>query len=184
MKMPTTTLAKIRAHAPCESGWRKLVTALGGVHKYGEHTPITLMRILDSNGLDDALWALRACDGSEQFERELVCDFAERVLPIFEAERPGDRRVRDCIETARRFARGQAGDEELAAARDAAWAAGDAARAAGDAAGDAAGAAAWVAAWVAAEAAAWVADGDAARAAERAEQERILRVRLMQMEDR
>ncbi len=75
---------------------------------------------------------------------------------------PKDARPQECIAVARRYANGEASNEERDAAWAAAWAAGDAA--AGDAAaGDAAGAAAW-----AAGAAAWAA-GDAEAAAGAAE---------------
>jgi hypothetical protein len=90
--------------------------------------------------------------------RLFACDCAERVLPLFEKDHPNDNRPRAAIETARRFANGQATWEELDAARAAvaaAWAAWDAARAA-------AWAAAWDAAWDAAKAAAWDAAGAAA----------------------
>ena len=115
--------------------------------------------------------------GPVDVSRELrlfAADCAERVLPIFERERPGDLRPREAIETARRDVTGDATDEELDAAWDAAWAAGAAAgaaaraaawAAAGAAAWDAAGAAVWAArdaAWDAAWAAAWAAARDAA----------------------
>ena len=87
---------------------------------------------------------------TEQEQRLIAADFAERVLPLFEAEYPDDDRPRKAIEAARAFVRGEITKEQLdaawAAARAAAWAAAWAA--AGDAA--AAGAAAWNAAWAAA----------------------------------
>lgn len=58
--MLTTTLTRIRQHSPCAGGWRKLVRHLGP--DWGEDKPIALTTILDSNGLGDAIWALRACD--------------------------------------------------------------------------------------------------------------------------
>jgi hypothetical protein len=125
-----------------------LAKALGGIKAYGRDTPITLLQILNINGLDDALWALRACDDAETFSRLLVCDYAEHVLHIFEAEYPDDYRPRMVIEVSRRYARGEATDAELSAA----WnAVGAAARAA------------WYAAGAAAWAAAWAAVGDAER---------------------
>jgi hypothetical protein len=109
---------------------------------------------------------------NDRTARLFAADCAERVLPLFEVEHPNDPRPRAAIETARRFATGNATKDELAAAgaaaaawdaaRDAAWAAADAARAA---ARDAARAAAWTAAWDVAWAAAWDAAGAAARAA-------------------
>lgn len=72
---------------------------------------------------------------NERTARLFACDCAERVLPLFERECPGDTRPRAAIETARGFALGQATAKELdaawAAARAAAW---DAARAAARAA--------------------------------------------------
>ena len=97
--------------------------------------------------------------------RLFACDCAERVLPVFERQHPADGHPRMAVDTARRFAEGQATREELAAAGAAAW---DAAR---DAAGAAAGAAAWAAAGAAAgaaaRAAAWDAAWDAARSAQK-----------------
>ena len=95
---------------------------------------------------------------NERTARLFAADCAEDVLYLFENERPNDQRPRQAIETARRYANGDATQEELRAA----WAA------AGDAARDAAWAAAWAAAWDAAWAAAWAAAGDAAWAAARA----------------
>ena len=168
-----TTLNAIKKHSPCESGWKKLLASLGKTK--ADDAPLELTHILQSNGLDDALWCLRALP--EQYHKQIrlyACDVAEHVLPIFEKLFPEDKRVRSCIEAARGFANGTvseeqlyaaraaAGDSALAAAGDSAWdAAWDSAlAAAGDAAGDAAEDAAWAAAW-AARAAAWDAAGDA-----------------------
>jgi len=93
---------------------------------------------------------------TERAARLFACDCAEVVLPIYERKYPKESAPRLAVETARRFANGEASAGELYAAwdaaRDAAWgAAGAAARAA---AGDAARAAAWDAAG----GAAWVAE--------------------------
>jgi hypothetical protein len=115
---------------------------------------------------------------NERTARLFAVDCAEWVLPIFERAYPNDTRPRDCIGVARRYAIGDATEDELDAARaaagaaaraaawDAAWAAArDAARAAARAAAEAAArAAARDAAWEAA----WAAARDAARAAARA----------------
>ena len=125
-----TTFAEIKKHDPCTDGYKKLAENLGGITKYGRDTPITLMQILDSNGVEDAIWSLR-CGMDEKFARLFACDCAEHVLYLFEAKYPNDDRPRKAIEVARRFADGGATTEELAAARAAAWeAAWDAARAA------------------------------------------------------
>lgn len=166
-----TTFRKLHEAGACTGRYRFLAKALGGVKQYGKNTPITLLQILDINGLDDALWALRACDDAEKFSRLLACDYAEHVLHILEAKYPDDYRPRKAIEVARRYARGEATEEELAAARAAAW----------DAAWDAADAA-WAAAWAAARAAAWdaawAAVWDTARGAEREWQAQRLRLML------
>ena len=93
---------------------------------------------------------------NERTARLFAAECAEHVLPLFEAQHPGDDRPRRAIEVARLFADGKATDQ----ARAAVWAA---ARAA---AGAAAGAAARAAAWAAARAAARDAARDAAGAAE------------------
>ena len=79
---------------------------------------------------------------TERAAREFACDCAERALKREEERgRTVDPRSWAAIDVARRHARGEATDDELAAAWDAAWAAHR------DAARDAARAAAWDAAW-------------------------------------
>ena len=158
-----TTLNKIRAHSPCASGWSKLLGNLGKTKADDE--PLAITTILESNGLDDALWCLRAVDGHQREMRLYAVDCARSVQHLM-----NDPRSVAALDVAERHADGLATDAELAAAWAAAWAAaGDAAwDAAGDAAWDAAGAAAWAAAWAAAGdaagaaawAAAWAAAGD------------------------
>jgi hypothetical protein len=120
---------------------------------------------------------------NDRTARLFACDCAERVLPLFELAHPDDSRPRVAIETARRFANGEATSDELAAAGAAAEPAGAASWAAAGAAscatGDAvraaavsAGAASWAAARAARDAA--VSARDAARAAERQWQARRL----------
>ena len=145
--MPTTRFRLLHDAGACKERYRFLAKALGGIKAYGRDTPITLLQILDINGFDDALWALRACDDAETFSRLLACDYAEHVLPIFETQYPDDDRPRKAIAVSRRHAHGEATDAELSAA-------------------GAAGAAAWHAAW-AAGAAAWYAAEAAAEAAAR-----------------
>jgi hypothetical protein len=102
---------------------------------------------------------------NERTARLAAADFAEAVLPIYEAKYPNDDRPRKAIEAARAFANGEIDTAARDAARDAAWDAAEAAAwaAARDAARDAAEAAAWDAAWAAARAAArdaaWAAQG-------------------------
>jgi len=130
----------IRAHDPCASGWQKLLTSLG--KSKADDEPLDFARILASNGLNDALWALRAVIPEHEKDRDrlarlFAADCAESVLHLYESKYPDDKRPRNAIVAARQFANG----EITAAARAAAS---DAARAA---ARDAAWAAAWAAAW-------------------------------------
>ena len=169
----TTTLHAIRAENPCTDGWTKLLSTLGKTRADDE--PLDLLTVLDSNGLDDALWVLSYAMPDDRLARHFQAWCAEQVVHHFEAERPDDHRVRNQIamlrsdeasdeerDAARDAARAAAWDAARDAARAAAW---DAARAAAwDAARDAARDAAWAAAWDAA----WAAARDAARAAARA----------------
>jgi hypothetical protein len=150
--MLTTTLNAIRAHDPCVKGWGKLLAHLGKTGPDDE--PVTLATILDSNGLDDALWALRCVTGHDREIRHYAVWCARQVQHLMT-----DSRSLRALDVAERHADGLTTNAELAAARAAAWAA------AGDAARAAAGAAAWAAAWAAAGNAAGDAARDAAGAA-------------------
>ena len=143
-----TTLNRIEPHHPCTQGWRTLLKALGKTRADDE--AISMAFIHQSNGLDDALWALRCLEGADREIRLFTVDCARQVQHLMT-----DPRSLAALDVAERFAEGLATSEELDAARDAALAAArDAARDAAWVAADAADAA-----WAAADAA------DAARAA-------------------
>ena len=127
-----TTLNKIREHSPCRDGWEKLLTYLGKTKADDE--PLSIKTVIESNGLDDALWCLRAVEGHDRDIRLYAVWCARQVQHLMT-----DQRSLDALDVAERFANGQATEEELGAARDAAWAATRAAAwdAAGAAAGDA-----------------------------------------------
>jgi hypothetical protein len=159
--MLTTTLNAIRAHDPCDDGWQKLLAHLGKTGPDDE--PVTLATILDSNGLDDALWALRCVTGHDRAIRLYAVWCARQVQHLMTdprslraldvAERHADGLTTDAeLDAAGAAARAAARAAACAAAWAAAWAA--AGNAAGDAARDAAGTAAGAAAWNAAGAAA------------------------------
>ena len=175
-----TTLNRIREHGPCEPGWKKLLHYLDKTGADDE--PLSMLTILEANGIQDAIWALLAIDDCPEI-RLFTVRCARQVQHLM-----ADPRSIDALDIAEQYAVGNASDDELDAARAAAEAAaeaaaGDAARAAAwDAAGAAAWAAAraaardaawdavWGAAWDAARAAAWVAARDAAWDAARAAQ--------------
>lgn len=140
-----TTLNAIRDHHPCADGWKKLLANLGKTA--ADDDPLSLITILDSNGIDDALWCLRAVYDHDKEIRLFAVWCARQVQHLMT-----DQRSVPALDVAERFANGDATKEELDAAVAAARAAsGYAAMAA---AGDAAGAAAWDAARAAARAAA------------------------------
>jgi len=127
--MICTTLNKIREHAPCQSGWRKLLAGLNKAEPDDELLP--LVRILEINGLNDALWALRATDCDRE-SRLLAVAYARQVQHLMT-----DERSIACIDVAERFANGKATRKELIEARvaaEAAYAAVNAANAAARAA--------------------------------------------------
>ena len=144
-----TTLNKIKAAGACEDRYAHLLKALGKTRADDE--PLPIAKIVELNGIQDAVWALRTIKGHDRELRLFACDCAEMVLPLYEKEYHDDDRPFKAIDVARRYANGDADDEELAAA----WAE----------AGAEAGAAAWAAAWAAVWYAAWAAVGAAAWAA-------------------
>jgi hypothetical protein len=121
-----TTLAEIRKHSPCSEGWAKLLRHLGKTQADDE--PLTIATIIDANGLDDALWCLRAVSGHDREIRLYAVWCARQVQHLMT-----DPRSVAALDVAERFANGEASTQELDAARDAAYAAQDAAYAAQDA---------------------------------------------------
>ena len=128
-----TTLNKIRKHSPCAQGWAKLLATLNKTKADDEN--VSFLTILESNGLDDALWCLRSTPEYNRDSRLFAVWCARQVQHLMT-----DERSLNALDVAERYADGLANNEELAAARaaardaakDAAW---DAAQ---DAASDAA----------------------------------------------
>ena len=146
-----TTLNQIKAKSPCTDGWKKLLKYLGKTKADDES--LSILTVLESNGLDDAVWCLRAVEGKDKEIRFYTVWCARQVQHSMT-----DKRSIDALDVAKRFANGLANGIEFNAARAAAWAASDAAS---DAAWSAAGATAGATAWSAARAAAWAASSSA-----------------------
>lgn len=108
-----TTLNKIREHDPCHAGWERLLKHLGKTKADGE--PLSLLTILKSNGLDDALWCLRAVDGCEKEMRLFAVWCARQVQHLMT-----DQESINALDVAERYAHGLATDKELETARVAA----------------------------------------------------------------
>ena len=135
-----TTLNKIREFSPCESGWAKLLKHLGKTQADDE--PLDFLTILESNGLDDTLWCLKAAPKEWEPNIRMYAVWCAKQVE----HQMTDKRSKNALVVAQNHALGLATDDELRAARDAAgdaegaatgnaaWAARDAARAAWDAA--------------------------------------------------
>jgi hypothetical protein len=164
--MITTTLKHLREANACKDRYDHLCTALGG--DYGDNTPIDLVKILETNGLDDVLWIPKSAISGDYIDRRYrlfavaCCQDISRLMT--------DQRSIDAVRIAHLYAYGEvdnaARDAAGAAARDAAW----------DAAGYATWAAARAAAGVAASDAAWAAALAAAGAAAEDRQKEHFRI--------
>ena len=108
-----TTLNKIREHSFRKGGWEKLLNALG--KKCADDEPMSILTVLDSSGLEDALWCLRKVEGHDREIRLLAVHYARAVQ--HQLARPGSIRALDVAEM---FANGQASAEELESAAAAA----------------------------------------------------------------
>jgi len=117
-----TTLNRIRVHDPCVEGWKKLLQHLGKTEADDEPLPFSV--IVESNGMENALWACRTVPEHDREWRLFAVWCARQVQHLIT-----DQRSHDAINVAERFALGAATENELdaacAAARDAAF---DAAR--------------------------------------------------------
>ncbi len=106
-----TTLNKIREQGPCTDGWELLLRHLGKTKADDE--PLSLLTVLDSNGLDDTLWCFRAVDG---FEKEMGLYAAKCVRSV--AQLTTDSTLLAVLDVVERFAIGEASRAELEAAWD------------------------------------------------------------------
>lgn len=153
--MICTTLNAIREHSPCADGWANLLAHLGKTGPDDE--PLPLVTILDSNGFDDALWALRAVDRDYGRMRRYAVWCARQVQHLMK-----DSHALHALDVAERHADGLVSDDDL---REARYAVGVRARYPEKPAIDVAQRAAWSAAWDAPCEAVYDAAWTAARAA-------------------
>lgn len=156
-----TTLKTLRKNGACYGGYNKLVRSLqgepfsqedsfrGSYMRFRHEEEIPILYILESNGLDDAFWALRCVANVDNVDKDSRL-FA--VWCVRQVEHLLDDASIKCLNVAEKYANGEATLEEMGKARNAArgaawyaasWAASWAAR---DAARDAAScAASWAA---------------------------------------
>ena len=106
-----TTLNELRKHHPCSYGWRKLLTYLGKTEADDE--PLPLRTILESNGLEDTLWALRAAKSyDERALRLYAVWYARQVQHLM-----NDPRSVSAVNATEKFANGLISEDTLADAR-------------------------------------------------------------------
>lgn len=105
-----TTLNRIREHGPCTDGWEKLLKYLGKTGPDDE--PLSLLTILDSNGVEDTLWCMRVVTGYNRELRLFAVWCARQVQHLMT-----DPRSIAALDVAERYANGLATDEELQVAR-------------------------------------------------------------------
>lgn len=161
-----TTLNKIREKDPCEPGWVKLLKHLNKTRADDEE--LTFKTILESNGIEDAVWCLRCCSGDHDKEIRLYAVWCARQVEHLGESSDIFKNTNDVSE---RYAHGKATIEELIAAKAAAWSAArsDAWATEGAAAWvTAKRSAAWATTWFDAGHAAWAAAGAAAWGTENA----------------
>lgn len=107
-----TTLNKIRECRPCvikkddDFGFRKLLNYLN--KQTSDNDKLSLLTILNSNGLDDALWCLMAVDGYKKEKRLFAVFCAKKVKHLMK-----DERSLRAIEVAEKYSNEEATEEEL-----------------------------------------------------------------------
>ena len=119
----TTTLNRIQMCNPSPARWQRLLKYLGKTVADDEPLPFSV--ILDSNGLEDALWCCRTAPEYDQVWRLYTIWCARQVQCLMI-----DPRSLNALDVAERYANGQATDEELSTAWIGARGAGAAAQAA------------------------------------------------------
>lgn len=122
------TLSSLRKAYACYNGYNKVVRTLQGAKfededycrnsyiRFVYKEPISILSILKSNGLEDALWALRCVPGTGRDARLFIVWCGRQVQHLM-----ADKRAIEALNIAERFAIGTATEDELAAARTAVW---------------------------------------------------------------
>jgi hypothetical protein len=104
-----TTLRKIEPYVRRDETFFDLDTILAYLGKAEvDDEPLPITTILDSNGLEDALWALRTVEGHDQEIRLFAVWCARRVQHLIK-----DERSLNAIDVAEAFAKGKATEKDL-----------------------------------------------------------------------
>jgi hypothetical protein len=107
-----TTLNKIRAWDPSANDFVNLLEVLGKTRSDDE--PLALVKILEINGLEEAIWALRTTDCDRE-ARLFAVACARQVQHLMK-----DQRSLDVLDAVERYLNGEATEEEVYAAWSAA----------------------------------------------------------------
>ena len=108
--MKSVTIDDVMAWEPCNGYTRERVTEL-----FAGRESVTALDILDMDipHYDRVDAVLRSTLIDSKTLRALACDFAEHVLPLFEAEYPDDDRPRRLVEATRQWAAGLISYDEM-----------------------------------------------------------------------
>lgn len=93
-------LSIIKSKSPCQSGYRTFLKALD--YTPNNETQVKITQLLITNTIEDVLWVIFTCIPERMMDkRNMMADFAESVLHIFEEKYQYDRRPRAAIEICR-----------------------------------------------------------------------------------
>ena len=120
-----TTFREILKYKPCKRGFAKLCNNLLETNFPEDpeswsdlqlddeqlNREVTILQILESNGVKDTFWALRTQEYKDYCL--IAADVAESVLHIFEDKYPDDERPRKAIESIREWHSGKISIQEL-----------------------------------------------------------------------
>jgi hypothetical protein len=109
-----TTLNKIREKVPYVPNWVKLLKSLNKTE--ADDQPLSIISIIDSNGIAFAIWCLRAVEGHDGEIRLFAVDSARDVQHLMT-----DPNSIAALDTSEKFAKGEATVEELHTANETAW---------------------------------------------------------------
>ncbi len=156
------TLSGIKKHGPCSDEFKRLINRIG-MSEEEDNQHISMETIIDSNGIDEAIWCLCAVSGHDKEIRLFAVWCARQVQHLMT-----DKRSVDAIDVSEQYALGAATEDDLRSAWSSAC---DAAMAATRPCENSA---AWAAVWAAAKrdeagGSVWAAARAAVRAAERLE---------------
>lgn len=75
------SLNEIKSHSPCTNGWKTLLRSLG--KSEADSVEIDIRYIIESNGIEDAIWCLRAVEKNE-INNKIINDFKSLCIASLE----------------------------------------------------------------------------------------------------